>query len=826
MGIDESLEMFYKFKSEFEELKNSKISETDTRSKILDKIFIEILGWKEVNISREDYLTNTGFYDYLISTGLFSFVIEAKKTFVQLKLPSGNRIKLKTLLTDTSNEEVISQIRSYLIEKGLPIGVISNGHQFIISQFINFNGEEWRNNQAIIFDGFDDIEKRFIEFYELLSFESVKKKGLIEIKKETIFSKKLISLSNLKRKNEKLIRNELSDKLIRIIDVIFREINNTSELIDIDTLNECYVFNKDVEKHHSEMSLMFQDSPPKFDERVFGVRNTINTQDAIEGRLLDSTFSLPNPIILIGGKGAGKTTFINYFFKVSLKEETKKRIPSIYMDFRSITSNQIKDPKYIYQKILNLLYETQSSLKLNDYNILKTIYKKEIKLNTERGLWSIYRNSPDVIEEKINEFIEHRISKPEEHLKSISEYLINPCHKRLCVIFDNVDQLDFSIQKEAFLLSQSIHLNLRCIIIISLREGYFYQWKDKPPFDAFQPNIFHITAPSYREVLKKRIQYVVDIHDFKNTEGKVENKTFKLTDESQAVFFQNLYKTLFKRKNSEILEFLEQTSYPNIRLGLEKFNSFLVSGHTKVETYMTYDDYNIPIWEFIKSVALESNYYYLHTRSKIYNLFHPSVNGNNHFTKLRILYYLINEAESTSYREHYIPTEKLIESFVKCGYNKEILMEELIELLKYGLINCESYISDVQELPDDITNFQITVTQSGIYYAKNIVTEFYYFDLVLQDTPIFNEGYFAEISKYFTSPDAYGKRPMEKRVKCVELFVEYLIKEERKNHYLSINVGNRALEMNIMDFILSTNLATNIKVLDKDFIYEINVNLD
>ena len=108
----------------------------------------------------------------------------------------------------------------------------------------------------------------------------------------------------------------MSDKLINIIDIIFREIDNTSTLDGIDTLKECYVFNQDVRKHHSEMSLMFQDSPPKFDEKVLGIRNTVHTQEEIEKKLLDGSFTLPNPIVLIGGKGAGKTTFIKYFFKV------------------------------------------------------------------------------------------------------------------------------------------------------------------------------------------------------------------------------------------------------------------------------------------------------------------------------------------------------------------------------------------------------------------------------------------------------------------------------------------------------------------------------
>jgi len=823
VDIDKALNKFLEYKVGFEEIKTENLSETDTRCKILDKIFIEILGWDESHIKREEYMHKVGYYDYMISTGVFHFVAEAKKQFVSLKLPNSKKVKIKTLLTDTINEDCISQIRNYLVEKGLNIGIISNGNQFIIAQFVNVDGTDWKNNEAILFDGFDEIERRFIDFYNLLSYKEVFRKGRIEIRKEVKFAKKLIGLPNLRRKNDKLIRNDLSDKLIKIIDLIFREIVSTSELDNITELEKCYVLNEDVEKHHSEMSVMFQDSPPIFDESIKGVRNTRNTQKSIEKTLLDSNYNLPSPIVLIGGKGAGKTTFINYFFKVSMSADTKKKIPSVYIDFREFNDSQISRPSTIYQYILSKLYLEHGELKLEDYNIIKRIYKKEIKQKSERGLWSIFKNDPEKLELKINEFLADKIANPEIHLQAVSKYLINPGHKRLCIIFDNVDQLDFGIQEKAFLLSQSIHLSLQCLVIISLREGYYYQWRNKPPFDAYQPNVFHITAPSYREVLKKRIQYVIDNFAYSNTEGNIGNKTFKLSDETQEDFFKSLYKTLFLNKNSELLEFLEQTSYPNIRLGLDKFNSFLISGHTQVETYMTSSTYNIPIWEFVKSIALESNYYYQESKSKVFNLFSPSPNSTNHFLKIRILYYLLNEAESLSYKEYYTPTKKLLNLFVECGYNKDIVLEELTILLENGMINSESYYADVQELNLDLTEFQITITQCGMYYVQRLITEFFYIDLIIQDTVIYNEEKFSVLKNYFRSPDDKGKRPLDLRIKLAHTFVEYLKEVEDAEKVFMVNIENRALSMNIVDYMLETRLSSRLKLLRNRVIGNFNV---
>lgn len=817
MTIESALNEFTKYKSDFEKFLNDDLSESDTRSKVIDKIFVDVLGWNENNITREPYVKATGYYDYIFSTGIFHFIVEAKKNYVDFKLPKKTKTKINLLSTDKTNNEVIQQIRNYVTNKNLTYGIITNGKQFIVSSFVSFSGKPWEENECIIFNGLDDIEQRFIEFYELLSKEYIQKYGRIKILSEETFAKKIINNPNLPRKNDKLVRNGLSDKLIPIINSLFRELDSTNELFDQSVLSECFVFNDDLNKHYSEMSVLFEDSPPKFDERIVKVRNTKSTQETIKENLINSKSLLPDPIILIGGKGSGKTTFINYFFKVDIEEKVKKAIPYVYIDFIGYTLQQVQDTKGVYDKIINSLYENHPELKLTNYEILQRIYKKEISRNINEGLWSIYKNNPEKLEEKINSFIEEKIKNPELHLKAISEYLINPSHKRLCIIFDNVDQLDFEeAQRDAFLLAESMYRNLKCLIIISLREGYFYKWRTLPPFDAFQSNVFHITAPSYRNVLKKRLQYVVENHKFLKVKGDVKNKQFEISNSSLENLFKSIYKTLFLEKNSEILQFLEQTSFPNIRLGLDKFNDFLISGHTKVEEYMASASYNIPIWEFIKSVALESNYYYNHKISKIHNLFYPSPSNKSHFTKIRLLKYLFFEAESNAFNEYFIPTEIVINLFLEAGYTKDVIIEELQLLIKYNLITCENYNSDTENKAFELETFQIKITQGGIYYIKNLINTFNYLDIILEDTPIFDENFYNEIIQSFCYPDNYGKKQIHKRLKTSKLFFDYLKQQELSEHQsFYSNSLNKVFELNITDYIFDSNLKNDFNRLDQ-----------
>jgi len=222
--IDEAykkLEIFQE--SIFEQFKLQDINESDTRSKVLDYIIKEILGWQEGDITREGFVKD-GYFDYELKTATFNFIIEAKKNFVQFELPhKGNEVKIRTIYK--SNESVINQIRSYLFERSLQYGVITNGHQFIIANFVSFTGGDWKDNDCFYFKSIDDIKKNFPKFYELLSREYVLHYGRIKIFVNENIGKSIAKSKILPHLNEKLNRNNISSQLIPILSQFFEEMN-------------------------------------------------------------------------------------------------------------------------------------------------------------------------------------------------------------------------------------------------------------------------------------------------------------------------------------------------------------------------------------------------------------------------------------------------------------------------------------------------------------------------------------------------------------------------------------------------------------------------
>jgi GTPase SAR1 family protein len=816
MSVDIALTKYIAFCQEIGSLIGDKLSESDTRSKIIDKVFTNILGWTEFDLRREGK-TDSGYFDYKFKTSFFQFVVEAKKTFVKFDLPKNHKkAQITTLLK--GNSEVIEQIRGYLQGEGLTYGVITNGHQYIIGKFINTDGSDWKKNSCVLFDGLPDIKNRFIEFFNTLSKTSILDSRHINFGEE-LFTEGRTLISSFVDRDKELIRNNLNASLRPLLESIFGEIYKYEVLNNKELIDKCFVRNEEINKNRREIERLFDDSYPELTE-VLHIRDTNKISQQISNELstfpsTDSEHEAPKPIVIIGAKGAGKTTFINYLFKDNLEEDVKRSRPFIYLDFRNY-DNMSQYRLSIINDILSQLEDHYEYLNLTEERILKAIYQKDIS-KLERGLWKIYkRNSPEKYEEKLYEFLETSISNREEHLIKVSEYLIGSRKMRLSIIIDNADQLDMDSQKDVYLFAQSLNRRVKCAVVIALREGYYYKWRSRPPFDAFTNDVYHITAPPYKDVLQRRINYALEkmgVH--KAVRGEYADKQFTVTDEKVKDFLLSLSATLFDDKNSEMLRYLEEISYPNIRLGLESFKSFLVSGHINTTKYlMSETSLRIPVWEFVKAIGLENRRFYDHEISVVKNLFYPAEGNTSHFTKIRILRYLFDKTKKDSTAEKFVQASSIYDVFALGGHSFDALKKEIDTLVEYQLIETDNYLSDTDSDSDINGNQNVSISLKGYYYYTELINRWHYLDLVLQDTPIYDPHFFEEIKSKFPKPDASGTRNLDERRKVMESFVEYLRLKEKQESFSPDSKTDTALTYNIVNEMMLSGLKTDFSRLD------------
>jgi GTPase SAR1 family protein len=395
--------------------------------------------------------------------------------------------------------------------------------------------------------------------------------------------------------------------------------------------------------------------------------------------IIKTNSNAPKPIIIIGSKGAGKTTFINHLFKYKFKTSEIPNHYIVYIDFRSFfESESIFEPSRLAKEILNNIQLTYGELKLHTIDILKRVYIHEIKKKNE-GTWNnVKEHDPNEYQKKLSDFLDESQSNYLYHLEMVAAYLIWERQKRLIIIIDNADQFEQEIQKKIFLFSSTLNKKMQCGTVISLREGYYYQWRLTPPFDAFISNVYHITAPKYSEVLEKRIDYAIENLTLEN-ENKIHST--HIVDSEDVItqmidFLSAIKKSLFTESNTEILDYLFYTTYPNIREGLKIFKIFLTSMHTKIQVYVRNERIKaevknnssvIPFHEFLKSIGLQNTHYYSSGRSIIHNILTPPPGSTDHLINVYLLKFL-DKVDSSNSSDKFTSLSQIYNLFSSFGY--------------------------------------------------------------------------------------------------------------------------------------------------------------
>ena len=88
-----------------------------------------------------------------------------------------------------------------------------------------------------------------------------------------------------------------------------------------------------------------------------------------------------------------------------------------------------------------------------------------------------------------------------------------------------------------------------------------------------------------------------------------------------------------------------------------------------------------------------------------------------------------------------------------------------------------------------------------MYYLLELVNRFHYIDLVLQDTPIYDDNYFNELVRLFPESDESGNRDLNKRILVVEKFLDYLNYAERKDMSFLKNFDNEIIMFDVSKHI-------------------------
>lgn len=745
-----------------------------THDQILDRILHEVLLWPRETVKCEER-TDVGFMDYVLYGAHRPLVVvEAKKAGNSWHIPHPKLQKQTYQLSgviqkEKDIDEAIIQVQSYCNAHGVRYAVASNGYSFIIFRAIS-ETNPWREGIAYVFSDAKDILEKFNIFIDMLLYERIVQGSLDnifvpKIGLDRVFDKPLSHTTN---EDALYGRNIISSLLHPYIETFFGDIS--SQRSD-KVFDACYVYSESLRQIDANLTSLIKDEIPQYAAKD-GFQELILTEDGGElaKRIREASTKplLGNSILLMGGIGCGKSTYLKRLIRLLSREQLSNRTVIIYIDYLGYSPDLLKLKDFTYQIIANELKKHKSIIARD---VLELVYKDEIEILKETKLFSI--KNEDKLSEKIGEFLYQKIQDnvgfSEKTIKALLSADILPI-----LIFDNVDQLPLNTQIETFTTSQYFSRQINCFSILALREESYCNARMQKVFTAYAMQRYHISSPSFRKMIKLRIKYSLQEISV-NQIPPIYISGRKITKEDLKNFLQVVHDNLF-RPYKPIMKLIEAISFGDMRFALNLLNTFMTSGTTDVGKILIVQmkdggDYSVPFHEFVKSITLGEFRYYKENRSFIINIFDIQPEHNSsHFTGLRLLKYLAeNKNLSSPEGLGFVNLNTVLIIFEDIFHNANDVIKTI---LKFISLNRQLVELDTRMTESIEGSSYIRITPSGLFYHDYLYKEFNYLDLVWQDTPINNSTISQELAKLIHATD------MDDRFKRVSIFLDYLESEE------------------------------------------------
>ncbi len=289
-------------------------NESDTRLKVMDRMLFEVLNWQYEAVFTEPP-TGSGYIDYLLTTGdrRGILVIEAKR-FGLLRPATKSEEAMHVTLTGPVVKPMIPGIKQalqYAMENGVSVAAVADGNTWLFFRASRTDGKPPMDGKGVLFPNLNTVLSNFAKYFELMNMTAINKRlhfahlnqaeGLPM--PDTEQHHYVLNPRDARMRK----RDSLASDAALLFSQFFSRLSNDQ---DREMLRDCFVETSESRKADLELEKIIQ-----------RVLNTITPLETGQGGELQAELErtirsgTSETILLIGNKGAGKSTFIDRFFE-------------------------------------------------------------------------------------------------------------------------------------------------------------------------------------------------------------------------------------------------------------------------------------------------------------------------------------------------------------------------------------------------------------------------------------------------------------------------------------------------------------------------------
>lgn len=713
-------------------------TEADTRVALVDAI-LNACGWDCRNTRREVASGAGGYLDYELQGTLDPWlVVEAKrvgKTFDLSAFGKTTSVARRSLATLNSRgghalREVLQQAATYCNDRAISLACVTNGYQWVFFRGLSSKARRWTEGGALVFDGADEIDARFDDFYSALSSAWSGSSFLPERldHPDSNVPAAKIPRDFIGTKKRKATPNEVS--VLRAVGEYLLEDIHGGDRASM--LRRCYVRpGVDAQFERTLAGLLEESSTPLAgDEAVAAgapeefVRE-IERQDALSG--------IRQPVVVVGHVGAGKTTFLHRSLS-SLRSEKAGFCAIIDLGgsgrggVADGTAEQRQVASAVLEKLgtaAQTLIKSMPHLSEGDRShanpvdgvTLRTILREELKQERELGK-RVWQDDPAAWNRRELELLSELKAEPLKLLPAFIGQLRKRFKKTdgsrypVLVVLDNLDQAHEEYQRCIFGFAEQLAKTTRAVVVVCLREDTFISGRKPRGFlsGSQLAFVFHVEPPPFDRLLRERVRY----GQFAVSKGQLP-AGIRQRPEAVSRVCNFLHDTLLA-KSSESLDIVAGLAGRNMRDGLGIARSML-QGSASVHANARPNGSAAYFLEcLLDSVGLDG----LSSVCRVANCFSAQPGpAPLHALRARLLAYFSFAHDEETLRPFAEDSSRAIGRFAAWGYPAGVVKSTMRSLLAEGALR--PYHTFAPECPTDLPS-RICITASGHVHLTRLLS--------------------------------------------------------------------------------------------------------
>ncbi len=483
-------------------------NESDTRLKVLDRILFEVLNWQYEAVFTEPP-TASGYIDYLLTTGERRgvLVIEAKRFGLLKPATKTNEIMHVSLKGPVVKPLVhgIKQALTYATENGVSLAAVADGNTWLFFRASRTDGKPPMEGKGILFPSLNAVTGNFPKFFELSDVSAINKRlhlvqmneaeGIMIPQAEQHYYVLNPRDASMRR------RDPLASDAALLFSQFFSRLSNEQ---DREMLRDCFVETSESQRADLELEKIIQ-----------RVLNTITPLETGQGGALRAELERTirsgssETILLIGNKGAGKSTFIDRFFEQVLPMRLRSKCVVARIDLGEFHGEPNGIVTWITLQLRSRLESSICAHSPPTYDDLMGIFFSEYQRWSVGSRKHLYESNKVEFKDQFGRHIEERRERyPEEYVRLLLEWAARGHKKLPCLIFDNTDQFPAEVQDQVYQLAHSYESAAPVFNVVPITDRTVWRLSNVGALQSYAAISFYLPVPDAKEIISRRVEFL------------------------------------------------------------------------------------------------------------------------------------------------------------------------------------------------------------------------------------------------------------------------------------------------------------------------------